>query len=377
MSQDKRANFNAQISEEAAEWFVEFRTGEINATGRHDFATWIRTSPEHLRAYLEFAALWSQSGALTAHSDLDSDALIALARTQGNVIPLEGDPPRTGGPALEDPGPLHSTPTARGCSPRWLRSMAATLALLVAGGAILALCQFGRGEIYATAVGERRVLRLEDGSSVELNSRSRLRVQFSTAQRNVELLEGQVLFHVAKDPRRPFIVRSEALRVRAVGTEFDINRKTTGTTVTVVEGRVAVYRSGTAEPGSPFSQRPRAGDGHQDPAGPNSAALLCAGEQLTVDDPTQPQRPLPTSPASATAWTRGQLVLESATLTEVAEDFNRYSARHLTVEDRGGHPLRLSGVFATDPEFLLRYLRQRPDITVQESASEIRVIRRE
>jgi hypothetical protein len=37
----------------------------------------------------------------------------------------------------------------------------------------------------------------------------------------------------------------------------------------------------------------------------------------------------------------------------------------------------LSGVFATDPEFLLRYLRQRPDITIEESATEVRILRRD
>ena len=378
MSQDPRARFNTQISTEAAEWLVEFRLDDIDATGRRDFATWIRTSPEHLRAYLEMAALWSQGGSLTAQGHLDSDTLIALARAEGNVVPLQ------------------RSPTRQSRSQRWLRALAAAAVLVLVGGATLGVYLFGRGEVYATTVGEQRILRLEDGSSVELNSRSRIRVRFSADRRNVELLEGEGLFHVAKDPRRPFIVRSESLRVRAVGTQFDINRKTTGTTVTVVEGRVALYRSATPEPGPPVSQQPRAGEDQQDQARPNNSKspapdtsvavlqpaepapiLLCAGEQLTVSAQTELAQPLQTSPATATAWTQGQLVLQSATLTEVAEDFNRYSARRLTVEDHGERALRLSGVFATDPEFLLRYLRARPDITVRESDTEIHIIRRD
>jgi ferric-dicitrate binding protein FerR (iron transport regulator) len=59
----------------------------------------------------------------------------------------------------------------------------------------------------------------------------------------------------------------------------------------------------------------------------------------------------------------------------VAERFNRYSQRRLVTEDHGSVPFRLSGVFSTDPDFLIRYLRERTDIQVEESATQIRIIR--
>ena len=317
--------FNDRICEEAAVWFVEFRSGDVDAAGRRAFDTWIRTSSEHLRAYLEVAAVWEESASL---SGLNSDDLIAFARQEGNVVSLD----------LVSPPPRR-----KAAAPRWL--IAAGLAMFAVGAAVMVLWHSGRNPVYATTAGERRILRLEDGSSVELNSRSRIQVRFSPRQREVELLEGQALFQVAKDSRRPFVVCSDELRVRAVGTQFDVNRKTTGTTITVVEGRVAV-----------------------------STHLLSAGDQLTVSNQTPRLEPQHASPATATAWTQGQLVLDSETLAEVVEEFNRYSPRHLTVEDRASPPLRLSGVFATDPDFLLRYLRKRSDITVQESAAQIRII---
>lgn len=313
------------ISEAAAVWFVEFRAGDVDAAGRRVFDNWIRSSPEHLRAYLELAAVWEESASL---GGLHSEDLIAFARQEGNVVSLD----------LVSPPPRR-----KAAAPRWL--LAAGLALFVLSAAVMLLWHSDRNPVYATTARERRVLRLEDGSSVELNSRSRIQVRFSPQQREVELLEGQALFQVAKDSHRPFVVSSDELRVRAVGTQFDVNRKTTGTTVTVVEGRVAV-----------------------------STQLLSAGDQLTVSDQTSRREPQHASAAAATAWTQGQLVLDSQTLAEVIEEFNRYSPRHLVVEDRASPPLRLSGVFATDADFLLRYLRKRSDITVQESAAEIRII---
>ena len=407
MSPDGRKTFNTQIVEEASEWLVEFRLGEIESRGRREFDTWIRTSPEHLRAYLGVAAIWNESGSLEAHHDLDSCGLIALARAERNVVSLKAvfaqdAPSALRGPsqnarrrslatllercALLNKGISRQRILPRRTPMRWvLPSFAGvlvlSLALVAAAGVVITLWSLNRGALYATGVGERRTLRLDDGSAVELDSRSRIRVRFSQAQRHVELLEGQVLVRVAKDPRRPFVVSSEQLRVRALGTEFDINRKTTGTTVTVVEGRVAVYGSEGSGSGGSFNPRPAAAagagaEGAEDRQPNPVIDVLSAGEQLTISARDHRAQPLHTNTATATAWTQGQLVLASATLTEVADSFNRYSTRRLTVADNGVRPLRLSGVFATDPEFLLRYLRQRPDIALEESATAVHIIRR-
>ena len=71
-------------------------------------------------------------------------------------------------------------------------------------------------------------------------------------------MTGQALFTVAKDPRRPFVVSADHTRVRAVGTQFDVQKRTSGTTVTVLEGRVAILTpaSVSASP-SPMAFPPR------------------------------------------------------------------------------------------------------------------------
>jgi transmembrane sensor len=160
--------------------------------------------------------------------------------------------------------------------------------------------------------------------------------------------------------------------VRAVGTQFDVYRKSEGTVVTVLEGRVAVTTDGlnaVASPNGPST--PVVADFLERITAPDTA-LLSAGEQVTLTRAVAP-KPIRANVSAATAWTQHQLVLESKPLSEVAEEFNRYSARKLMVEESGRHPLRLSGVFSTDPDFLIRYLRDRPDITVRETESEIHI----
>jgi len=111
----------------------------------------------------------------------------------------------------------------------WRRlAIAASIAVLTILGGALGLLKFP-SPIYATALGEQRSVRFEDGSTVELNSRSKIRVKYSKQERDVELIEGQALFHVAHDTSRPFIVAVGATRVRAVGTEFDVYKRLNGT----------------------------------------------------------------------------------------------------------------------------------------------------
>jgi transmembrane sensor len=102
---------------------------------------------------------------------------------------------------------------------------------------------------------------------------------------------------------------------------------------------------------------------------------LSAGEQLTVTPKTVAKTAHP-NVSSATAWTQRQLIFESAALSDVAEEFNRYNQRQLMIQDPSLYNFHISGVFSsTDPTSLIRFLRQRPGVKVTETASEIRVAR--
>ena len=233
-----------------------------------------------------------------------------------------------------------------------------------------------------TDIGEQRTIRLPDDSIVDLNARSRIRVRFSKVARTVELMDGQALFHVAKDPHRPFIVRSDSMAVRAVGTEFDVYRKGSGMVVTVVEGRVAVIPTAVgADPTEHSSGTPsvsvasHSGQHSEGPAA-GEAVFLSAGEQLTVTAATA-STPHRTDVGAATAWLQRRLIFEDTPLAEVAEEFNRYSVLRLVIDDPELAHKPISGVYSSsDPSALIGFLRAQPTLRVIETDREIRVTRR-
>ena len=336
------SKLNAQIYSEAAEWFITCRSGPLDGAERRKFDHWLRQSPQHLSAYVELAAIWDEGSGLDAERRYDTETLIAEALAdRSNVTEL----PRS-------TNAVHSESVSSRA--RW---MAASIAVFALGLAMVAYIYMFRDPIYATQVGEQRSIALSDGSTMELNSRTQVRVHYSEHERGLELIEGQALFRVAKDASRPFVVTSGGMRVRAVGTQFDVNKKREGTVVTVVEGRVSVQ---TNVP-----------DARVDPLAVNVTEampqLLVAGEQITVTE-TEAQPVTRPDVARAIAWTQRQLVFEAATLTEVAEEFNRYNQRQLVVQDPELYDFHISGVFAsTDPGALLQFLRERADVQVIEA----------
>ncbi|MGN5953052.1 FecR family protein [Sphingobacterium lactis] len=82
---------------------------------------------------------------------------------------------------------------------------------------------------------------LSDGSKVWLNSESELEylASFSTKERRVKL-KGEGYFEVAKDANRPFIVETDLMEVRAVGTAFSVKSYTEEPKVILTEGKIEV-----------------------------------------------------------------------------------------------------------------------------------------
>jgi transmembrane sensor len=456
MTRDSKPNLNLPIYEQAADWLLELREGDLDAVARERLDAWFRASPEHIRAYLELSSLWEEGADPYLDRTHSTQELIARARETSNVIPLSAniEPQQpsaealmnersatsptapsndsrylSGESAAQTVGASSASPTRSTTQPpppvssgdsqgrawphRFSRRRPLWFAAAV-GACVLASASLylsAQRNLFETGVGEQRFVKLIDGSTVELNSRSRVRIRYSDTERDVDLIEGQALFHVAHDAARPFIVHSGTTLVRAVGTQFDVYRKESGTTVTVVEGRVAVLspmltaqpsldRMGADQTGSnaaPQHAPPSAlardsysgsasgsrdsRSGFQgsaassDPSG-SATVYLVAGEQIIVSAGAPP-RATHADASVATAWTQHELVFDSTSLIEVAQDFNRYNTRQLIVSDAALRDFHITGVFSSaDPASLLKFLRAQRDIIVEETDDGIHVSKR-
>lgn len=177
-------------------------------------------------------------------------------------------------------------------------------------------------QTYRTALGERRVVPLPDGSKISLDSRSVLKIRYTKDARKLVLLSGQARFDVAKDVRRPFSVTARDQTVVATGTAFNVDLLGPKVLVTLIEGQVVVMKD-----------RPK----------PPPPIVLKAGQQLIATDSATPQ----VSAASldrATAWETGQLAFEDEPLAAVAERVSRY-AEHPLIVAPDVADMRISGVF--------------------------------
>ncbi|HEY8510113.1 MAG TPA: FecR domain-containing protein [Steroidobacteraceae bacterium] len=342
----ERPSLNAQILEEAAEWLVELNTGEPSPAALQEFDAWLRRSPEHVRAYLECLPIWEE-GARERSGDPDPATLIALGKNADNVVPLAA-------------ASVQSTETPSHTRPRRRFLIAAAFALIAFATGGVAWLHLSRAPTYVTEVGEQRSVTLADGSMIELNARSEVRVRYSERERAIDLVAGQAIFKVAKDPSRPFIVNSEGAQVRAIGTQFDVNRRKSGTVITVLEGRVAVVDEAT--------------DG-----GVLEPIVLAAGDQLTVSVTNRAVKPQPTRAnlAAATAWTERRLIFDAATLAEVVEEFNRYNARPIVIRDAALETLPITAEFSSpDPAPLLRFLESQPNVQIVTAEDAIQILAR-
>jgi transmembrane sensor len=236
-------------------------------------------------------------------------------------------------------------------------------------------------DVIQTGRAERRGVTLVDGSLIQIDPQTRLRIEFKPHTRDVRLEEGRALFRVAKDPNRPFLVQAGATVVRAVGTQFGVERGRSGIVVTVASGKVAVFASGPAQDligsagskglartagarGAPPPGRRRSNEresaipGATTPGDADSVVFLTAGEQMTVaqggiSDPVKQ-----VDSASALAWAEGRLVFENAQVTDVLEQFNRYNVIQLHVGDRQLASRSVHGVFdASEPESFISALQ--------------------
>jgi transmembrane sensor len=192
---------------------------------------------------------------------------------------------------------------------------------------------------FQTAIGEQAAVALPDGSSFDLNTDSRIWVDYSQRQRVIRLERGEAFFKVAHDTARPFWVRAGDYWVRAVGTAFNVYLRPTGVEVTVSEGTVKVVNATANEP--PPS----------DAAITGFTAAVTAGEQADVHDRAEVIHELDSAQISRLlAWRNSSLYFQDQPLGEVVNEMMRYTTLKIEFDDDALRSLPVGGTFQTSPD---------------------------
>jgi len=321
-------------TEAAAQWHVLQREGRLSQAQQRRFMDWLVASPEHLREYLAVARV---AGDL--HAVLTCEVARAPSARHGNVVQL---------PLRNARAPVRASGT-RG----WRR-----LAACIAGLACLGVAGFAAwptSQRYVAAHGAPRSFALPDHTVVHLNAESALSMRYSLFDRRVELERGQASFVVAKDVR-PFAVHAAGLKVRDIGTTFDVSLLREQVRIDVAEGRVRVIGD--------------AGEGRL-------LADLQAGQRAEVDYRSDAVAISQEDPQSMTAWWQRRVVFRDEPLLTVVDRFNRLNRLQLQVDDATAGELRLTGNLRGDDLASLRaFLDDQPALVTHASADAIHIASR-
>ena len=212
---------------------------------------------------------------------------------------------------------------------------------------------------YETAVGERQVNVLEDGTRITLNTGSRIGVRYTSGGRVLHLESGEVHVQVAKEPQRPLSVLAGGHIVQAVGTAFNIEiRPDRQIELVVTEGTVRI------------GEQPESTDTLRKGLMvvlPSSAAIITAGQELVTGPEAEVARPLSEAEIQVKlAWREGRLIFRGESLAEAVQEVERYTGVEFVFVDENLKDVRVSGFFkAGDVEGMLAALEENFDIEFQ------------
>ncbi len=284
--------------EEAAAW--QMRLAEAGVRSTPQFESWLRETGNQ-DAWCEISAAWNYFDAVGDAPELDAARHAAWEDAKRGALPEE--------------------PKRR--IPAWATLAAAALVI-----GVISLGGYwwtSRPDDYRTAIGERRVVTLADGSRLSLDANSEVTVRYRAHARALHLLKGQARFDVAHDKSRPFSVVAGNQKVIATGTAFNIDMAGSKILVTLIEGHVVVQDE-------------------------NSTLLhpleLRAGQQMTARPASTPQI-TQVNLQRITAWTVGHVMFDDEPLSSVVERINRYGGTQIVIADPQVGAMKISGVFNT------------------------------
>lgn len=310
-----RSQSAAEVRNRAADWIVKRHDrGDWTDSDQVQLDSWLAETPAHKIAYLRVEAAWKRADRL---------------------------------------GALRQPPAARNRIIPALKFVAVAAAGVVVCGVYLSMTWNTAPEkTYVTGVGGHEMLTLRDGSKIELNTSTTLRIAGNDTKRIVSLDKGEAYFQIVHDDAHPFVVLAGEHRITDLGTKFLVRRGGDNLRVALLEGQAQFDTE----------------DGHgkqQATLNPGDVVVATATSLSITQAPSQ-------TLTDELGWRRGLLVFRHATLAEAAAEFNRYNLKKIVVADSHIEKLNINGALrANDPRAFARSMKTFFDIRVEERPDEI------
>lgn len=274
-------------SRQASEWFVLMNSGKVTPAQQQAFKQWFAESENNQQAWQQTQGIWQ------GLEQLQADDIAAL---KDSISPR---PEPTKGRTQQTTKPSTASKHARAIRFGWPSAPRLAFSALALMLTIWVAQQPFWTADYSTGPDTSGRIALSDGSVLELNADSAVAVNYSDNHREIRLLQGEAYFTVAKDAKRPFDVIADGMAIRALGTQFNVNRDGDATQVTVFEHAVRVTAEEQKIPHLPAGQSASYADGK-----------LGAGTTATL--------------SSVDSWRQHRLIFADRKLGEVIAILNKY-----------------------------------------------------
>lgn len=307
--------------EEIYDLIAKSFSGELTEEEIVCLTNWKAADKSNLIAYNEFSEIWYQSNRMVRPLALQIDLPKSLKITRQKA-------------GLEN-GKI-----------KWMslmRQIAAVfvLAIIFASTYNLILAPVNptkSGEVVfqevRAAYGTRSHLELADGTIVNLNSGSTLKFPTTFTGENTRLvyLSGEGNFKVTKNSNQPFIVATNKIQIKVLGTNFNVEAypENSAITVALLEGKVLLQQTINGKTSDLMEMKPN-----------QVAFFKHSDNKLQLNNES--------NLAKYTAWIDGKIVFSNDPVNTVIQKLENWYNVDIELSDKKLENYRFTGVFVDEP----------------------------
>ncbi len=288
--------------EQAARWLVRSRKKDFSGSEQAELQKWLESDTAHKAAFAEFESIWDKAGLAKTLFESEKNT----CSQQNKKCPLTILPP-------------------------WSQWGQAALGLCMIFLCLLLPSYIdhteprkpARCKEFVCAPGQQKTVSLEDGTNIEMNVGTRLKVCLFKTQRQVIMQSGEAFFDVSTDTDRPFMITTPQARVNVLGTAFNLKNRHGLFALKVARGKVRV------------TARAKAAD----------SVLLLPGQSVRVTAAGQMEDVLTCDTGTLLQWKKGWVDFDNAPLFHVFDELSSWHPQRQRIYLSGVENKRISGRF--------------------------------